>query len=185
MNGKTRRASRGFTLIELMAAIALVAILIGIAAPSFREMMMSVRMTGATNDLMADIGAARSEAAKLNVPVYLCRSTDGRSCNGTSWNGGWIVFADTNQSATKDGAEPVIRMRPALATDTTIAFCSGTTAVNTLPYTPTGNILGGGAVLTFKLCDPRTTANAGRTITINTTGRPQVTKTTCSGVASC
>jgi type IV fimbrial biogenesis protein FimT len=176
----------GFTIIELMIALTLIALLLGIAAPSFREALMNVRMTGAANDLMSDLSLARSEAAKLNVPVYLCSSTNGTTCNGTNWRDGWILFADSNNDGSKAAGEPVVRARPALPNQNTISLVCGETAVDgakALPYRPTGLSSAGGAV--FTLCDGRATPNSGRIITINVTGRPAVSRTTCPPAVKC
>src|SRR5262245_60841374 len=66
----SRRA--GFTIIELMITIAIVAILATIAAPSLRDIVKNARMTSLVNDLMTDLNVARAEAVKRGVSVTLC-----------------------------------------------------------------------------------------------------------------
>ena len=55
--------ARGFTLIELMVALLVLGILLGIGVPSFRDAALSSRVTGYANDMVASVQLARSEAS--------------------------------------------------------------------------------------------------------------------------
>ena len=176
------RRRNGFTLIELMIAIAVLAILITIAAPSFRDAMMNVRMSANVNDLMADLALARSEAVKRGVPVRLCRSNGGANCNGGAGNGnwtvGWIVFIDDNDNGNRNGAELVLRARAAVQTGTSVLLAPGD---RDLPFRPSGvTNISAATSPTFTICDGRPTVpNRGRLVTISPTGRAVVTRITC------
>lgn len=85
-----------FTLVELMTALAVLAILAAISAPSFDNMIVSNRLSTLANDYAAAVRIARSEALKRNVPVVLCRSVNGSSCGGSDgWEQGWVILAGT------------------------------------------------------------------------------------------
>jgi type IV fimbrial biogenesis protein FimT len=98
--------SQGMTLIELMVAITIVAILAAIAIPSFRRFTAENRTIAATNDLVTALNLARSEALRRSGNTVVCTSSDQANCSGsTSWADGWIVFSDRNRNDTVDAGE--------------------------------------------------------------------------------
>ena len=72
----TQRWGSGFTLIELMVAIAVAAILITLATPSFRLLIQNNRISGAANDFVSVFNLARAEAIKRGAVVFVCRTDD-------------------------------------------------------------------------------------------------------------
>ncbi len=85
--------ARGFTLIELMVTITVLAIITSIAAPSFSSMLRENRIAATTNELRGAIQLARSEAVKRHQDVIVCRrNSAGNNCeNGTNWSTGWLI----------------------------------------------------------------------------------------------
>lgn len=84
--------NRGFTLIELMVTIAVLAIVIVIAAPSFTSVIQSNRTTALHHEILGAIQLARSEAVKRRKEVIVCRSENMTDCaNGADWTAGWLV----------------------------------------------------------------------------------------------
>lgn len=79
---RVRRAAAGFTLIEMMTVVAVLAIIVGLAAPSFGAFLNGQRVKGIAYDLTTDLLLARSEALKRNASVAITRV-------GSSWTGGW------------------------------------------------------------------------------------------------
>lgn len=109
--------NRGFTLIELMVVLALVAVFALIGIPSYRSITTTNRMATEMNAFVGDLQFARSEAIKRGQFVTICASSTGAAClgaNTTNWTPGWIVFADANNNDVVDAGESVIRIQAAL-----------------------------------------------------------------------
>ncbi|AXI82492.1 prepilin-type N-terminal cleavage/methylation domain-containing protein [Xylella taiwanensis] len=84
----------GFTVVELMVTIAILAILAGLAYPSFINLINSERLTSSANELVASLQLARTEAIRLGSSVAVCRSDNGRDCvAGTPWRR-WVTVAN-------------------------------------------------------------------------------------------
>jgi type IV fimbrial biogenesis protein FimT len=93
LQGNVVKRTSGFTLLELMIGITLIAILMALAIPSFRDFTSSNRVTAANNDLITALNLARGEASRRSSPVTICASADGTTCaDATNWASGWIVF---------------------------------------------------------------------------------------------
>jgi type IV fimbrial biogenesis protein FimT len=95
---KTMR-QKGFSLIELMIAIAIVAILIALAQPSFTAIINQNRLAASSNELLATLQQARTESIRRNRRVVVCRSDNAEastpSCTSSTGNwAGWIAFVD-------------------------------------------------------------------------------------------
>ena len=86
----------GFTLIELVVTLVIIAVTSAIALPAFTGLIRSNRVTGQTNEMIASLALARTEAIRSNSPllgnrdVVLCPSDDGLAC-AADWAAGWIV----------------------------------------------------------------------------------------------
>lgn len=84
------KQAAGFTLLELMAVVAIVAILAAIGIPAMNSLIESGKIT-TQRQIVADlIQLGRSEAVTRGVPVRLCPSSDGANCEA-SLSGGWLV----------------------------------------------------------------------------------------------
>lgn len=88
--------NKGFTLVEMMVTVVVLAIVITVAVPSFASLITSNRLTAEANDSLSAFYLARAEAIKLNQTVRLCHSADGVQCSvapNTGWLG-WIVVPE-------------------------------------------------------------------------------------------
>ena len=104
----------GFTAIELMVVVSIVAVLAALAAPSFTPLIESWRVREATEQLQSTLSYARSEAIKRGGQVAIQKipnNTNGcASASGTrDWDCGWFVCHDTNGNGTCNATEPVLQ----------------------------------------------------------------------------
>lgn len=168
----------GLTLTELLIAISLAAIVMAASAAIFGDFIKNNRLSAAANDLAGSLSLARTQAINLNQRVVVCKSADGANCSITSdgaWTIGWIVFVDTDNDATVDAGERILRRRPALGNDLTLY--GNTKLLKYVSYTPSGaNRFINGSVQngTFTLCDSRAEAGTGHLIRLNNLGRVRV-----------
>ena len=100
----------GFTIIELMVAIAVLGVLMGIGVPGMQSFLQNSRLISQINLLSTSLAIARSEAIKRNDRVLICVSTNGMACeatgSGTTWDDGWLVFVDRNNNSVVDLGPP-------------------------------------------------------------------------------
>jgi type IV fimbrial biogenesis protein FimT len=117
---------KGFSLIEVLTILLVVAILASVGLPSMTRMLEGNRLSVNTNRLVSSLYAARSEAVKQNTSVVICtRNIAGSACGGagTDWNDGWIVFVDTDDDGVHDAGEDFLNVVE--KTDTGMTFASG------------------------------------------------------------
>jgi type IV fimbrial biogenesis protein FimT len=108
------RLMRGFTAIELMVVVSIIAVLAALAAPSFQPLIENWRVREAAEQLQSTLAFARSEAIKRGGRVVVQKipnNTNGCSTAGTAaaWDCGWIVCHDINNNGTCNAAEPVLQ----------------------------------------------------------------------------
>jgi type IV fimbrial biogenesis protein FimT len=161
-----RTMQRGFTLIELMIAVAITGILAMVAVPAFNDAMLRSRLSSIANTFVSSAQLARSEAIKRNTRVNLCASSDGSTCTG-AWVNGWIVVAADGTLLSSQAAVPGGYVLSELNGVTTISFSP--TGVGVTPNNFDG--------LTICRSLP-TPGNMERVVHINMIGRTYVEKTT-------
>jgi type IV fimbrial biogenesis protein FimT len=163
-----RPNSRGFTLIELMIAVIILAVLLGLSVPSFQNAALNSQLRASANGLVSSSFYARSESFKRNAVVTLCVSSDGTTCGTGGWEQGWIVAVGAT----------VLERHAAAPTGFRITAAGGSTS---LQFQPTG---AGSTSDTLTIC--RATPSPGtsqRIVVIDAAGRAMVshaTGSTCS-----
>lgn len=165
------RRVQGFTLIELMVAVAVVGILAMVAVPVMTSLVNNSRINGQTEELVTSLQLARAEAVRRNTRVTICPSTDGSTCAAsTSW-ARWIVHGMDNTAATP--VDDVIRDNNANAS----AQVSGPAAG--IVFKPSGLI---DSQQTLNVCVPTTKpADNQRALTVMISGVVSVSKVNGSG----
>lgn len=117
----------GFTLIELMITIALAAVLMLVAVPSFVEFQRNAQLSDAVSNFISAANTTRANAMKQGLNTYLVPNNA-----STGWSSGWFVYADSNWNQAYDaGTDEVVLRHEALSADVTI----NTPGVSTLSGT--------------------------------------------------
>lgn len=180
------RTQAGFTLIELMVVIAVAAVLLAIAVPSFRSLTQINRAAGEVNALSNDLQFARAEAIKEGLPVSICVSTNGTSCaSSNTWQSGWIVFSDnTNLTGTSPptatGITPLRRQLAWSSSDTLVATKVGTTTtVPSVTFNRDGFAINLGGTVQWALTAVPANSSAGRCVKLNLVGHQSVQGQPC------
>ena len=108
---KSHSSQQGFTLIESMVVVALIATLVSLAAPSFIETIRRYRVDATREDLAASINLARAEAIRTGQAIVLRRvnACGVALADNQDWSCGWQVFADTNNNNLLDGTEILVQ----------------------------------------------------------------------------
>lgn len=129
----------GFTLVELMITVAIVAVLASLAVPSFHTLLVKRSVQAAADALVSDMRYARSEALKRSTRTVVCRSTTGTGCSGLgNWRDGWIVFVDMNANGTVDAGDDLVRVQQSLPNIASIQSLNPSNDRPIFKYEPTG-----------------------------------------------
>lgn len=123
---------KGFTLIELIVTLLVLAILFLVALPNLSGFVAQSRLDSVKNKLISSIALARSEAIKRGVPIAICRkdADPAQTCNGNAvtgskdWSNGWMIFLDEDNNQTAASAE-ILKVYGEIDDASTIQFSLG------------------------------------------------------------
>lgn len=171
---------RGITLIELLIALAILAVMVSLAAPSFGSLIEKTNVRNARSELSVALGAARIAAVSRTAHVVVCPSRDQRVCNdGIEWQAGWIVFVDANRDREHQADETVLSVGQARPAGTAIISSAGRPRA---AYRPDGSATGSNLTLTF--CERGGRVEAS-TLVINNAGRVRSGTASPAQAAAC
>lgn len=168
-----RQPECGFTVVELVITMAIIAILAGVALPAYQDFTKNACLTSVSSKLISSLQYARSEAIKRRIRIYV---TPERVGTQKSWNYGWAVghtvIDNSNPNTGPVARHVVFRRFDKGRCDATDIRRAGTGAVG---YNPDG-AMASSSTMTFYVCDDRDNQrqrSPGREIKISATGRPK------------
>jgi type IV fimbrial biogenesis protein FimT len=101
---------QGFNALELIVAMAIVAIILATTTPSFKHYSWNLRMKTAMDGLQTDLNMARSRSISHNFQTVICPADNANECSGLpQWQDGWIVFTDLNGDRQFQTGEPLLK----------------------------------------------------------------------------
>jgi type IV fimbrial biogenesis protein FimT len=176
----------GFTLIELMISIVVLAVVLALGIPSFQEFIKNNRLAGQTNDLVMAIQMARNEAVKRGTGSVICASGNQATCSESDdWTTGWIVFSDIDQEGDLE-----LDANGDLVEDCEKDDCIVRTRGNVIKGSISGNgatriqfrpdgLLDAGGAITLTLTADDCYQNQVRDVTVSAMGQTTITKQAC------
>ena len=120
-----RFKNKGFTLIELMITVVLLAIVVNMLTP-IGQVLENIRLDYLHQRFFSSAYFAKSEAIKRAETVSMCQSNNGVVCHhGANWSAGWLVFVNRNANNSVDSGEEIIRVYNQSSHLANIAISSG------------------------------------------------------------
>ena len=181
---------RGFTLLELMVVLAIVAILTTLAVPSFTRLVQSNTMSSNVNTFMADLRYARSESTRRGGGVVMCRSDAPEAippvCNTTSglggqgWVSGWIIYLDANSNGVIDAGDLLRIQSPIARMDSIVENGGGASSI--FRFTATGRLFNASSATSLQFGGSAYASDVQRVLCVNPGGRARIAG---NGAASC
>ena len=177
MNESINKKQDGFTLIELMVTLAVAAILLSIAVPSFTTFIQNNRITSATNLVVAHLQFARSEAVSKGQSVVVART----SSTAKDLSQGWTIYTDggatVGGSAFTASEDTLLKSFEGYGSSN-ITVNTGAAGNSWIAFNSRGLLgEGAGTSVVIAICDDRGVTQ-GRLITVSPTGRSQITRST-------
>lgn len=171
-----RQSHSGFTLVELMVVVAIVAVLIMLATPSWRSMQVRNAIRALVNDYTLSVYFAKTEAVRQNSPVTVCPSTNGTTCTNSGLELGWVVFVGMANAAAPTLLQDT-PPRPRVRT----TFSDNALANQAVTFLPNGQPVATFAGNTLRVCPTDAEYNPlSRNVVMNRTARINVlTPGTC------
>ena len=170
--------ARGFTLVELMVVLVVLAATLTASLPAMQRVLLNNQMRMQAGRVLVAINLARSEAVMRNTPVSICPSpmafTGEAVCSGV-YSEGWIVFSNPDRDRVVDaGADAVLRVFAGLPQGFTLTNRAGTRAAfELINYLPDGS---SHSNRTLQLCSPSDAVEQSLSIVINIVGRPRIAR---------
>lgn len=160
----TAGSESGVTLIELMVAVTVLAVIVTVAVPGLQQFILLTGLRSYSDAIAVDAILARSEALKRNRTVKLCASNDGAACTVSAWGDGWIVIDES--------VPTVISSHGAVKSNFLVNEADDKAS---LSFPPSGI---GVTTASFTVCRSDPVGSEERVVQIGASGLPLITKAT-------
>jgi type IV fimbrial biogenesis protein FimT len=188
MCAATAGAGRGFTMIEILVVVAIIAILAAVAAPFFNDTLARNQVTSAAGALRASLDLARAEAVRRGRNVVVCQTTSPGAAepacgsgSSVNWSSGWVTWVDVDGDGKVGTGEEILqRENPAADGSHTAQVVAGTGAVG---FTADGLTTGSGTqnfCLSWRKTGDATAGTFPRCLSLARAGQITVTGAACS-----
>lgn len=162
------RRNAGFTLLDLMAAVLILGVALGLALPSFAALLERNRVLAMIHELGAALAGARMAAVHLGRPVTVCPTQDGLRCRrDLIWEDGWMTYIDMDRSDQPRSPDAVIRYVQPSGQGIAVRSSVGRHRIR---FQPTG--WASGANISLRICG-RSAQQLLGTVVVNNAGRPR------------
>ena len=176
MKNRRQLAGHGFTLIELIIAMMMVAVSLAIVLPAYRDWIAAQQLANHARFIVDTLHVARSEAIKQGYRVNVCKTRDKRVCTDQGgWEQGWLMFVDEDRSGHVEDDTIVLHREGPARDDITVR--GNRPVEDYVSYTALGHarLLNGALQMgTFILC--KSGQNALNVVLANS-GRARIEKT--------
>lgn len=154
--------ARGFTVVELMLVVAILAILVGVGLPSFSNSVKDKRISSITSEFISAVYVARNEALTRRAVVTLDQ-------NPAGWQAGWSINREGAELHAFTNATPDISLQLVGVGNTPLSIARFSFKPSGQVTNDASNTIGSISVL---ICDDRSNER-GRTLTISPFGNVQ------------
>ena len=168
-----QQALRGFTLIEALVTIALLAIVAALAVPSLQSFVVEARISASSSELFSDLAFARSEAIMRRSTVSVCATSNGSSCatGSSSWASGRLIFVDADADGALNVGNELLRLSEAAGTGIVVTATNISRSGGSVSFGPGGAVVAPGTITSCS------SGRLGRALNISATGRVDINKT--------
>jgi prepilin-type N-terminal cleavage/methylation domain-containing protein len=166
VNNNNIKTPKGFSLIEVMIAVAVAAIMISIAVPSLGVFIDKMRIDNEISQLNRLVLSARNAAVSFEQNVIVCPLDNG-VCTA-NWQNELTAFVDSNNNGAFLAADDILlKVKPSNTTNDVISY-----GQPSIRFAPTGTLTT--IASTFLYC-PKSDKKLGRAIVLTLSGRTYVT----------
>ena len=168
---------RGFTLVEALVVLALLALVLGLAVPGLTGLRGRQQLQAQAEDFWNSLMLARAQALLEQQHVTVCAAASTAVCDAAAgWHSGWLVFVDANRNGSLDPQERLLQRREGAPVP--VRLVGNSTVNHVVGYGPEGrseSLSGAFQAGTVRVCAAG--QEQGWQIVINAVGRPRLERT--------